>query len=406
MKGQTVSLESASKRESLISSDIDKTNVILDNQETFSNIQMTDADFEVQINVYKKDGPLVSSAKKDHVNNFLDSHVKQVNFQKLGDHEYCYNKPHSGMSASKPSADCTLNTNLLLSNLSTCVETESAEDDIVVPVSVSSEESSGKFNTAVTFTPVASNVAKVLPSDIQNKSNQNPKQIDVFDLTLKKNLTEPIFGKSTNLRSVECPKLSRGNIKLLLKFLDDPEHNIKDLELMTLLATSSLPYDKSYVLTPQLLRWSKLLTKRKIGSTEVLCLCGSQKIILPKEEYKSVVMEAHLGSGRFAESDITNNKVQHNSFAQTIELIESNYGVGEKEFGMSKSFIHQVISTCTKCTSEDLKQELDSNVIFDPDILNESRNFDLNEAPLTMAWGRPSPGSIWFNQKGTSYVNA
>lgn len=79
--------------------------------------------------------------------------------------------------------------------------------------------------------------------------------------------------------------------------------------------------------------------------------------------------------------------------------------MGEKEFGMSKSFIYQVISTCTKCTSEDLKQELDSNVIFDPDIFNESRNFDLNEAPLTMAWGRPPPGSIWFNQKGTSYVN-
>lgn len=403
MKGQTVSLEGASKRESSISSDIGKTTVILDKQETSRNIQMADAGFEVQINIYKKDGMLVASAKKDHVKDFLDSHVKQANFLKLGDHEYCYNEPHSGMSASKPSADCTLNANLVLSNLSICVETESAEDDIVkriVPVSVSSEKSSGKFNTAITFTPVASNVAKVLPSDIQNKSNQNPKQIDVCDLTLKKNLTEPIFGKSTNLRSVECPKLSRGNIKLLLKFLDDPEHNIKDLAFMTLLATSSLPYDKSYVLTPQLLRWSKLLTKRKIGSTDVLCLCDSQKIILPKEEYKAVVMEAHLGSGRFDESKITKNKVQHNSYAQTIELIESNYGVGEKEFGMSKSFIYQVISTCTKCTSEDLKQELDSNVIFDPDIFNESRNFDLNEAPLTMAWGRPPPGSIWFNQKG------
>lgn len=44
---------------------------------------------------------------------------------------------------------------------------------------------------------------------------------------------------------------------------------------------------------------------------------------------------------------------------------------------------------------------MNKTIVFsDPDALNESRHVDLNESPLTMVWGRPSTGSIWFDQKG------
>ncbi|XP_057306213.1 uncharacterized protein LOC130644570 [Hydractinia symbiolongicarpus] len=352
----------------------------------------------------------------ENTNSFLTDAKVDINNatvnSEISHHEHCFVEPNSINFSTKLPTGC----NFPSSNPATCVENNPANNDILKSTAILSVASNktSEETTAATFSSVPSNVVVVLPSNSQTKSNRNLKQKNICDLVLEKKVWKPQVDRS-NLKRVYYPQLNKRHIKLLLKFLNDPENNVKDPLIMTLLRTSRIPYNKSHSLASQLVKWSKLLTKRKIGSKEKLCLRGSQKIILPKEKYRAIIMEAHLATGRFSRSD----NAEHNSYERTVLLIKSHYAVGEKEFGMNKYLIYECIANCTGCTCNDKllpplsevisysfvssrqDTEMNKTIVFsDPDALNESRHVDLNESPLTMMWGRPSTGSIWFDQKG------
>lgn len=264
-------------------------------------------------NTLKNTNSFLTDAKVDVTNTTVNSGISH--------HGHCFLEQTSINSPTKLPTGC----NFLSSNPSSCVENTPASNDIVkstATLSVASNKTSEE-TTAATFSSVPSNVAVVLPSNSQDKSNQNLKRKNICDLSSEKKVWKPQVDNS-NLKRVYYPQLNRRHIKLLLKFLNDPENNVKDPLIMTLLRTSRIPYNKSHSLASQLVKWSKLLTKRKIESKEKLCLRGSQKIILPKENYRAIIKDAHLATGRFSRSDNSmteDDYAEHNSYERTVLLV-------------------------------------------------------------------------------------